>query len=221
MEQSSSWEAYKFSASHEIPRILWNPKVHYRSHKCFTVSQHECFYGVELLAPLPNPPPPTWRTTPCRLFSTAYSIYSQLPSILEAFPSSATWGRAIPWWQEPTYHGAVHYSLFKTSLPGDRHLYHQSDDAPRRGYKDPITRENVCKLIILINTEILHKTSFWGNYWRENPATGTQTIRIFSVKANASREKVYTVSTICWVMRSQVEVATSSCLKKWHPNKVV
>jgi len=29
MEQSPSWEAYRFSASQEIHRILYNPKVHY------------------------------------------------------------------------------------------------------------------------------------------------------------------------------------------------
>jgi hypothetical protein len=33
MEQSPSWEANWFAASQEIPRVLWNPKVHYRTHK--------------------------------------------------------------------------------------------------------------------------------------------------------------------------------------------
>ena len=28
MEQSPSWEANRFSASQEVPHILWNPKVH-------------------------------------------------------------------------------------------------------------------------------------------------------------------------------------------------
>jgi len=40
MVQSPSWEANWFEASQEIPRISWNPKVHYRTHK----RQHNCPY---------------------------------------------------------------------------------------------------------------------------------------------------------------------------------
>ena len=49
-----------------------------------------------------SPNPQAGRTTPCRLSATAHPIYSQLPSISEVVPLSATWGHAMPLWQGPT-----------------------------------------------------------------------------------------------------------------------
>jgi len=57
------------------------------------------FYGE---ASLVIAQPPSWRITHCRLPATVYSLYSQLSSTLKAVPPSATWGRAVPWWQGPT-----------------------------------------------------------------------------------------------------------------------
>jgi hypothetical protein len=34
VEQSPSWEAYRFSASQKMPCFLWNPRVRYHIHKC-------------------------------------------------------------------------------------------------------------------------------------------------------------------------------------------
>ena len=47
MVESPSWEANWFAASQEIPRILWKPKVHYRTHKRPPpVSIMGCWAGV-------------------------------------------------------------------------------------------------------------------------------------------------------------------------------
>jgi hypothetical protein len=77
--------------------------------------------------------PPSWRTTPLQPSATVYSIYSQLPSILEAVPPSATRGRAMPWWQGLlTCHGSHKcvdkilnfLYIFRASLPFSLHALH-------------------------------------------------------------------------------------------------
>jgi len=52
MEQSLSWEANRFSASQEVSRILWNPKVHHRLYKC------------KPSVPIPNQIKPVYAPTP-------------------------------------------------------------------------------------------------------------------------------------------------------------
>ena len=74
MEQSPFWEAYKPSGSQEIPRILWNPKVHYRTHKC-------------------QPPAPILSqinsVSPSQFFRIHFNI------ILPSTPSSSKWSLSV------------------------------------------------------------------------------------------------------------------------------
>jgi len=129
MVQSPSWEANWFAASQEIPRISRNPKVHYRTHKCpppvsilsqlrsyqnispgprlsvWTFRNKIRFHCDELLAPRP-----TAKLEDTPLVGCPQLFIQYIRSIqygLDAVPLSATWGRAIPWWQGPTYHGIL------------------------------------------------------------------------------------------------------------------
>ena len=108
MEQSPSWEADSFPASQKNSPTFYGTRrfittvTSFASQYIFTA--RSCRHLAQ---------PPSWRTTPCRLSAIIYSIYSQLPSILEAVPTSATWGRAMPWWQGPTHHGILHLLMVR------------------------------------------------------------------------------------------------------------
>jgi hypothetical protein len=76
MEHSPSWEANRFSASQEIPGILWNPNVRYRIHKSPL--------SVPILSQLDSvhtPHPTSWRS----ILILSYQLHLGLPSGL--FPS--------------------------------------------------------------------------------------------------------------------------------------
>jgi hypothetical protein len=70
--------------------------------------------------------PSSWRTTPCLLSTTTYSIYSQLPSTSEAVPPSTTQGRAMTRWQGPTYNGFGHIRKEINLSPASKQLNHRS-----------------------------------------------------------------------------------------------
>jgi hypothetical protein len=84
-EQSPSWEANWFSASQEIPCLLCNPKVHYRSHKC------------------PLPVPILSQLHPVRI-STFHFLKIHLNIILPSTPRSPKWSLSFRFpHQNPVY----------------------------------------------------------------------------------------------------------------------
>jgi len=127
MEQSPSWEANRFSASQEIPRILWNPKVHYRMDTCPPPVP-----VMSQLDPVKSPHPTSWRSIlilssrlllglPIGLFSSGFpneTLCTPLSTnALHALPTSSfsVWSPE-QYWVRGTDHLAPHYVVFSTTL---------------------------------------------------------------------------------------------------------
>jgi hypothetical protein len=97
MKQSPSWEANKFSDSQEIPRILWNPKVHYRIHK------------------YPPTVPILSQLDPVHALSTFHFLKFQVIIILPSLPgSSLQLTRHLPACNATSQHGGPQRAPFSS-----------------------------------------------------------------------------------------------------------
>jgi len=115
MEQRPSWEANRFSATQEIPRILWNPKVRYRIHNGLSPVLNLSHSNPVHAFHVPLLQDTFYIILPSMLRSSKWSLSLRSPH-QNAMPISFF----LIWWPEhlvsSTGHKAPRYVVFSTPL---------------------------------------------------------------------------------------------------------
>ena len=104
--QSPSWEANWFQANQEFPRILRNPKVHYRTHKRPPLTS--------ILSP-PNP----------ALIHTSYTLDMHPNIIQPSAPRPSHWSPSLRFpQQDPIHHPVLTHTRHMPSPSHSNRFYH-------------------------------------------------------------------------------------------------